>query len=237
MRGHIRAWIGDRRGVVGFVAGALVAGSLAGGGVAIAAIPSSTTSSFTGCAARDNGALRVIDSQAGKRCRKSERRISWSKGWTYKGLWRATTSYRPGDVVLDNGSSYVARATSLAKPPVTDASRWGLLAAAGATGATGTAAVNDITYVQATQRVAPNSFIDRVITCPEGRHVVGGGVQTTYHRIVRSGPVDGDDADSIPDDAWQVVAENTDPLSLTVDMNAWAMCATATSIGSAAIAP
>ena len=81
--------------------------------------------------------LRVINYQAGKRCKKSEKGISWAQGWTYKGLWRATTSYRPGDVVLDNGSSYVARAASLAKSPPSDASRWGLLASPGPQGATG----------------------------------------------------------------------------------------------------
>ena len=128
---------GRGRGLTGFVIGVVATLTIVGGGVAIAAIPSTTTAKFNGCVSKDTGVLRVINYQAGKRCKKSEKGISWAQGWTYKGLWRSTTSYRPGDVVLDNGSSYVARAASLAKSPPTDASRWGLLASPGPQGATG----------------------------------------------------------------------------------------------------
>ena len=126
-----------RGGLTGFVVGVVATLILVGGGVAIAAIPSTTTAKFNGCVNKDTGVLRVINYQAGKRCKKSEKGISWAQGWTYKGLWRATTSYRPGDVVLDNGSSYVARTASLAKSPPSDASRWGLLASPGPQGPTG----------------------------------------------------------------------------------------------------
>ena len=128
MHAWMSRWAGSGRGLTGFVVGVVATLTLVGGGVAIAAIPSTTTAKFNGCVNKDTGALRVINYQAGKRCKKSEKGISWAQGWTYKGLWRATTSYRPGDVVLDNGSSYVARAASLAKSPPSDASRWGLLA-------------------------------------------------------------------------------------------------------------
>ena len=127
------------RGLTGFVVGVVATLTIVGGGVAIAAIPSTTTAKFNGCVSKDTGVLRVINYQAGKRCKKSEKGISWAQGWSYKGLWRATTSYRPGDVVLDNGSSYVARTASLAKSPPSDASRWGLLASPGPQGATGPA--------------------------------------------------------------------------------------------------
>lgn len=219
-------------GLTGFVVGVVATLTLVGGGVAIAAIPSTTTARFNGCVSKDTGVLRVINYESGKRCKRSEKGISWAQGWTYKGVWRATTSYRPGDVVLDNGSSYVARTASVAKPPPSDASRWGLLAAPGpqgATGATGPAGPVALAYVPVTQRVLPNAFFDTTITCPAGKHVLGGGIETPDHRIVKSGPVDGDDADAVPDDGWRIVAENI--LSTTEDVTGYSTCITATSIG------
>jgi len=224
-------WAGKGRGLTGFVVGVVATLTLVGGGVAIAAIPSTTTAKFNGCVNKDTGALRVINYQAGKRCKKSEKGISWAQGWTYKGLWRATTSYRPGDVVLDNGSSYVARVASLAKSPPSDASRWGLLASPGpqgATGATGPAGPVAISYVRATAYVPPGAFIDKQPACPAGKVAVNGWVENFDHRVVWSGPVD-TDADGSPDDAWRVMAENT--LSSTTTMAVVAMCSTASSVG------
>ena len=220
------------KGLTGFVVGVVTTLTLVGGGVAIAAIPSTSTAKFNGCVNKDTGVLRVINYEAGKRCKKSEKGISWAQGWTYKGMWRASTSYRPGDVVLDNGSSYVARTASVAKPPSSDASRWGLLASAGpqgAPGATGPAGPVGVAYVPVTQLVPPHAHFDATITCPQGKYVVGGGIETPDHQIVKSGPVDGPDADALPDDGWRLLAENV--LSTTEDVTGYATCMTATWIG------
>jgi hypothetical protein len=230
----MHAWMsrlaGKGGGLTGFVVGVVATLTVVGGGVAIAAIPSTTTAKFNGCVSKDTGVLRLINYQAGKRCKKSEKSISWAQGWSYKGVWRAATSYRPGDVVLDNGSSYVARTASLAKSPPTDASRWGLLASPGPQGIPGQAGVADITYVQATQVVAQNEYLDKKILCPAEKHVVSGGVETVLHELTRSGPVDGDDLDPLPDDAWQVRARNIDTSQVT--MTAWAVCMTARAVPS-----
>jgi hypothetical protein len=54
----------------------LAVGILAVGGWAVAAIPSSS-GKITGCYAKKSGALRVIS--AGKRCRRTERKLTWSQ--------------------------------------------------------------------------------------------------------------------------------------------------------------
>ena len=125
---------GRHRGVTGFAVGVIATMTIAGGGVALASIPSSSTAKFTGCVAKQGGALRVIDAQAGKKCKSSEKKITWSKGWTHRGGWASGTTYKPGDVVTQSGSSYVAKSKSTGVSPSADASEWGLLAAAGATG-------------------------------------------------------------------------------------------------------
>jgi len=132
-------FLSRRRGAVGFVAGIAVAGLVAGTGAAIAAIPSSTTATYTGCVAKVSGALRVVDAQAGKKCTSKEKAISWGKGYRYRGSWAVATAYGALDVVVLNGSSYVAKTASKGKSPDATAAAWGLLAAAGAVGATGPA--------------------------------------------------------------------------------------------------
>jgi hypothetical protein len=48
-------------------------------GSASAAIPNSATHAYTGCYSATTGALRLIDFQAGKRCRSGERSVTWSQ--------------------------------------------------------------------------------------------------------------------------------------------------------------
>jgi hypothetical protein len=238
LRGSIRLWVADRRGVVGFVAGALVAASLAGGGVAIAAIPSTTTAKFNGCVNKDTAVLRVINYQTGKRCKKSEKGISWSQGWTYRGMWRAGTPYRPGDVVLDNGSSYVARAASLAKPPVTDASRWGLLASVGPQGTIGPPGPSGpvtLRYVYSASALVSNSeAATATVVCPAGLHAVNGGVDAeevapSGLSIIESSPTDSDGAGPLAFDGWTISVDNGFPGN--VYYRAFAVCSSATDIG------
>jgi hypothetical protein len=132
--GRVRRMMTEHRTLSGFVAGVL-ASSVIGGGVAWAAIPASNTGAITACAS-STGALRVIDYQAGRRCTRAERTISWSKGYRYRSGWTSTGTYAVLDVVTYGGSSYVAKVPSRSKVP-TNTTYWGLLAAKGTTGATG----------------------------------------------------------------------------------------------------
>lgn len=135
---RIREQLRTHRGAgIGFMAGVLAVVVLGGVPLALAAIPSSSTGSFTACVNKTSGAVRIIDYQAGKRCTSRERKVSWSKGYRYRGGWSAGTSYATLDVVTLNGSSYLAKANSLGKNPSTSTTYWGLLAAAGKTGAQG----------------------------------------------------------------------------------------------------
>lgn len=70
-----------RRGLLtGFLGGALAVLVLGGTGLAIAAIPSSKTGTYTGCVNDKTGVLRVINAQASKKCAsKTEKTITWSQ--------------------------------------------------------------------------------------------------------------------------------------------------------------
>ena len=93
---NIPAVLSRRRGTAGFVAGACVATLVAGGGVAIAAIPSSSTATYAACVDRDSGDMRMIDRQKGERCRKKgEKAVSWSKGWTSGDIEGLTRMWDP----------------------------------------------------------------------------------------------------------------------------------------------
>ena len=63
---------------LGVVAAGSVAAVLAGGGIAVAAIPSTTTGKITACVDKQSAAVRIIDSQAGKRCKATEKTVTWN---------------------------------------------------------------------------------------------------------------------------------------------------------------
>lgn len=132
-----RAVLGRRRGAVAFTAGVLVAGVVGGAGAAIAAIPSTTTSSFNACVNKTSGAVRIIDFQAGRRCTSRETSVSWGKGYRHRGMWVSVAVYAAQDVVVLNGSSYVAKLPSKGKSPASYPAYWGLLAARGVQGVQG----------------------------------------------------------------------------------------------------
>jgi hypothetical protein len=115
----------------GFIVGAVLSAVLVGG-VAVATIPHSGTNVYTACVAKTDGATRIIDAQAGQDCKKSERTVTWSKGWRHRGEWSAGTAYKAGDVVTRYGSSFVASAPSTGEAPGLPDNPWKLLAASGA---------------------------------------------------------------------------------------------------------
>lgn len=239
MRVNLRRATAGHRGITGFAVGVVATMTIAGGGVALAAIPSSSTAKFTGCVAKQGGALRVIDAQAGKKCKSTEKKISWSKGWTHRGAWASGTTYKPGDVVTTSGSSYVAKVKSTGVSPAADASKWGLLAAAGApgangaTGAQGPNGIVDVAYVSAQELVAAGDPEEiNTISCPPDKHVIGGGIRNDEEDldVTESGPFDVtvSEPDDIPDDGWRTTVDNTNGGDTTVVT--WAICATVTSI-------
>ena len=63
---------------MGGLAVGVAASVVLAGGVAVAAIPSTSTGLISGCRTITTGALRVIDYQAGKRCTTKERTLTWN---------------------------------------------------------------------------------------------------------------------------------------------------------------
>jgi hypothetical protein len=118
----------------------LVVALLAAGGIAYAAVPNSATGQITVCYPASGaaaGQLRVIDYQAGTRCRSTEKMLSWQQnGVRYKGVWKSTVAYSPNDLVVAAGSSYVAIAASTNVAP-TNTTKWAVFAAKGAPGTPG----------------------------------------------------------------------------------------------------
>ena len=133
---HVRLFAARHRGWLGFASG-VMACALVGGGVAIAAIPSTTTGALTACVSNSSGAVRLIDYQAGRRCAANEYTVTWSKGYRYRGGWSSTVAYGVLDVVTYGGSSYLATHPSTNKAPTTNPAYWGVLAARGAPGPQG----------------------------------------------------------------------------------------------------
>lgn len=171
-------------GVAVFAGGALSAAIVIGGGVAIASIPSSTTGQITACVKSSTGAVRIIDAQSGKHCAAGEATLNWSKGYTYRGAWSASTSYRVLDVVTSGGSSYLAKAPSHGNAPVTSPASWGVLAARGATGPQGAQGpagpqgpAGASGYHVVTQYFTVNTGTQYLadVQCPSGQVPVGGG--------------------------------------------------------------
>ena len=72
----MRAW-GRRSGVRVFVVAGLAVCATAG--VAWASIPDGETKVITGCFNKSDGVLRVIDKQAGVKCKNSEVELSWNQ--------------------------------------------------------------------------------------------------------------------------------------------------------------
>src|SRR3954462_3109216 len=85
--------------------------ALAAGALAQAAIPNSSTKMISTCYATSNGAMRVIDRQAGASCTASEKLLEFNQiGMRWRSAYVRTTAYALNDAVSYNGSSYIAKA-------------------------------------------------------------------------------------------------------------------------------
>jgi hypothetical protein len=76
MRRSLSAVFARHRFASGLTVG-VTASVMIGSGVAVASIPNSATGVITACR-NSAGVLRVVDAQAGKRCRSTERAVSWN---------------------------------------------------------------------------------------------------------------------------------------------------------------
>ena len=77
-RRRVRALAGS--GAARTIAAGVVLFLLGGTLAAVAAIPDSQSGEITGCYANSDGALRIIDAEAGETCREDETEISWGRG-------------------------------------------------------------------------------------------------------------------------------------------------------------
>src|SRR5262245_1533476 len=103
-------------------------------GAAAASIPNGNV--INACRSKSTGALRVIDRSAGQHCTSGEKALSWQR-LRWRGAWNANGTYKKWDIVRMNGSSYLAKQDVAPGVPVTNTTKWGMLAKGGAVGATG----------------------------------------------------------------------------------------------------
>ena len=152
----------NKKIVVGLAAGVLM---LAGGGLAYAAIPNSTTGVFTGCY-NNTGALRLINAQTGAHCNANEATVTWNQtgpvgptGAT--GLTGATGPQGPQGVAGPTG------ATGLTGPQGVP----GADGAVGPTGPQGPAGPGNVVMTAVTGTLVPSQWVGQQspnVTCPSG---------------------------------------------------------------------
>jgi len=241
-----------RRGLTGFAAGMTVTMLVMGGGVAVANIPSSTTSTYIACVTKTTGAKRVTDAQRGKTCTSNEQVITWTKGHPDHNAWSPTISYSAQDVVTTGRSSYVAKTSSLNMAPASSTTAWGRLAARGAVGAQGlTGAKGDAgaqgltgatgptgppgprpTFTSTAQLILSAGYGSSVTaTCDPGTFVTSGG----YEMKISGGLLGGHAAGLSTVSAsrpltgatagWRVTAVNNELLGDAILVMVWAGCA------------
>jgi hypothetical protein len=134
---------------------------IVGVGVAAAAIPDSSTGIITACYQKQRGMLRVIDAQAGQRCRKSERQLSWSQKGPQGPVGPPGPAGPPGpqgpqgEPGISGREVVSASFTAEGQPPCPP---------------------NALCALQTTRKAA---------LCPPGKNVLGGGYLLTQNQLVR----------------------------------------------------
>jgi len=126
----------DGTGVTAFAVGVIATMALADGGVTLGSIPSSSTAKFTGCVAKLGGALRASTPSPARSARAPRRRSLGRRAGRTVVRGRPARPTSPETWSPRAGPSYVAKSKSTGVSPASDASKWGLLAAAGAHRAT-----------------------------------------------------------------------------------------------------
>ncbi|MEA2972482.1 MAG: hypothetical protein QOG82_940 [Actinomycetota bacterium] len=200
-------------------------GTLGAAGVAVASIPGQG-GVINACYADNNGALRLVDSDAGGTCKNKETAIQWNQ----TGL--------PGPVG-PQGPAGPTGATGPAGPagPQGPAGPTGATGATGAQGPAGPAGQGGATGYEVVRTSGLSSTVDsksQAATCPAGKKAVGGGGSTSFDTgisgvaesvaIHRSTPF----TSISQDDAWVVQAVETSPDNITTwTLSAWAVCLSA----------
>jgi hypothetical protein len=102
----------------------------------------------------------------------------------------------------------------------------------GPQGPQGPAGPVDIVYVTKTVNQPVNSQSGGSVNCPAGLSVTGGGANVgglLGHDLNASFPVDGPDADTLPNDAWRVTVNNETASASNTSITAACTSATSTS--------
>lgn len=119
---------------------------------------------------------------------------------------------------------------------------WGLIARTGSTGATGAQGKPGpvgVNYVTSPDKLSGGQVQSSGIAdCPVGQSVIGGGIQvdslgtsTSPVHLISSYPLDtADDTDTIPNNAWAAVVDNTTLPTTTIKFRVCAICTSATSV-------
>jgi hypothetical protein len=136
----MKRWERIRRvGWPGLVTGVVI-GLVMGGTVSWATIPDGVHGKIDGCfvvSGPNKGALRVIDTQNGERCRDGEHGLEWDvKGLRWRGAWTADYHYADNDAVRYAGAMWIAKNANTNVVPAEN-TYWGMILAKPATGATG----------------------------------------------------------------------------------------------------
>lgn len=77
------------------------------------------------------GTLRIVESET--ECQTEETAISWESGWRFRGEWVVANAYEIGDVVIKDGTTYLANKPSTSNDPTIDTGdTWDAITSSGA---------------------------------------------------------------------------------------------------------
>jgi hypothetical protein len=219
-----RRWWRDRGGgfwiAIGLVAGVVLGGTYAFGAVGGGGV-------ITGCYDKQNGNLRLIDKQAGKSCRRSERQISWNKQGPQGPAGPAGPAGSAGPTGPP-GATGATGATGQAGPPGPAGGQGppGPAGADGPPGPPGGGAISNLTYVTAQityDATAPaGSQYSGEAKCPNGLHAVGGSTGSSSSTRADF-PSDGSGTGNAGNSAWFARGSG----SSSVGVSVYAICAPA----------
>jgi hypothetical protein len=242
-RSKRRRWFGDG-GRASWIAAGIVVAMVLGGSYALGAVRGGDATYvvgggglITGCYGKQNGDLRLIDTQAGASCKTSERRIVWNQQGP-KGAKGAPGSAGaagppgsggpagpPGPAGSPGATGPVgpagsSGATGPPGPP-------GAQGAQGPTGPAGNGAVSNLTYVTAAVSYNPaapaGSQYSGEAKCPSGLHSVGGA---TSSQTLGEFPSDGSGTGHPGNTAWYARGSGSSSIGTTV----YAICAPADTV-------
>jgi hypothetical protein len=155
----------------------------------------------------------------------------------WRGAWSEEARYAPGEVVSFEGSSYVAETeTAQVRPDPRECGErcpWATLGGAGAAGPEGPAGpagpqgpagISGYVIVRDSMTIQPGARARKVISCPSGKKVFGGGWATQDLDQIQSRPLEPNENGG--QYGWEILAHNLNP-NATLTFTVEAVCATA----------